>query len=93
MCQVQNKYTCLTPTLMKMLPWLCANIVRCDPPPQPEILQIVLRVVDCIVRDLPKLKSPKKRERALKEVLQIIDRVVLNGNPQLYLDQILDYDL
>jgi hypothetical protein len=57
MCQVQARYAMLTPTLMKILPWLCQNIIRLEPMPKVEIIQIVLRVVDAIIRDLPKLKS------------------------------------
>lgn len=63
MCQIQGKYACLTPSMMKMIPWMCLNIIRLDPMPQVEIIQIILRVLECVVRDFHKLKSAKKRER------------------------------
>jgi hypothetical protein len=62
----------------------------------------VLRVIECVVRDLTKVKSTKKRDRIIKEVLGIIDRVLFQSGQSRdlqrqtligYLDQIILFDL
>jgi len=79
MCQVLN-YSKLTPTLLKFLPWLCSNIVRATA--QVEVIQIVLRVIHKVSEQLIEIKSQKKRDRILKDILQVLVNIVLGNNEQ-----------
>jgi hypothetical protein len=101
--QVAARYERLTPMLLRMIPWIAANIVRVEAGVSVETVQVVLRVMEVIVRDVGVVKSEKKRERVCKEVLEVIERVLgkgaggsieaqraaVNG----YIEQILDWDL
>jgi hypothetical protein len=72
MATVCSTYASLSPILLKILPWLCCNIMRQRPFPQVEIVQIVLRMTEFASREMFKLQKPKRIEKILKDVMTVL---------------------
>lgn len=71
MAMVCTKYNSLSSFQLKILPWLCTNIMRQRPFPQVEIVQITLRMTEFASREMFNLK-PGRVEKVLKDVMNVL---------------------